>query len=281
MPGITDVPGVEVFGKGRGSFTLPVGFVGEDGKVWKNVILREVTGAEEDLMDDDTVPRYQRNTDVLTACIETIGNVTDKAKIREIVADECKVGKGITSTDRIALMVFLRRTSLGDVYKFERRCPCPRQHLCANRSLDLTSLKMKEIPEARVAKRRVEVTLPRSQKKAILRVMTAKHEADLHGLKITTPDLRSMAIMARVESIDGVGVKGAPGLLAVKALPLEDREYIVSVYNLMEADVDTQVEVHCDHPLCSADFKFPLDLGQTFFSKGEAAGATEAELRWI
>lgn len=282
MPGITDVPGVEVFGKGRGEYELPCGFVDENGKVFKKAILREMTGAEEDMMDDDSIPRHVRTTNVLTECIDQLGNLTDKAKIRDVVADEVKLGKGITSTDRIALMVFLRRTSLGDIYKFERRCPCPRQHLCKNRSLDLRTIDIKPVPEDRVGKRRVEVTLPRSSKKVILRVMTAKSEAPLVALRPTSKDLRSVAITARVESIDGQ-VLDDPRVAIdmVKALTQADREYIRSVYDKMEADVDTSVEVQCDHPMCAAEFSFPLELGQSFFSNGEEDGATEKELRWL
>jgi len=282
MAGITDVPGVEVFGKGRGEFQLPCGFVDENGKVFKNVVLRELTGAEEDMMDDDSVPRHTRTTNVLTACCEQLGTITDKDKIRTLIADEPKVGKGVTSTDRIALMVFLRRISLGDIYKFERRCPCPRQHVCKNRTLDLRTIKMTSVPEDRVGKRRVEVTLPRSGKKAVLRVMTAKSEGALVSLRPTTKDLRSVAITARVESIDGhVLDNPASALEEVKALPQADREFIREVYDKMEADVDTSVEVQCDHPMCAAEFSFPLELGQSFFSNGEEGGVTEKELRWL
>lgn len=282
MPGITDVPGVEVWGQGRGEFELPCGWVDETGKVHRKVILREMTGAEEDMMDDDSVPRTSRTTNVLTACIDELDGVKDKDKIREIISDEGKIGKGVTSTDRIALMVFLRRVSLGDNYKFERRCPCPRQHVCKNRSLDLRTLKITPVPDDRVGKRRVEVTLPRSKKKAVLRVMTAKSEGPLMSLRPTSKDLRSAAITARVEQLDGILLANPKvAIEMVKMLPVEDREYIRSIYDKMEADVDTSVEVQCDHPLCAAEFNFPLDLGQGFFSKGEEGGVTEKELRWL
>ena len=282
MPGIVDVPGVECFGAGRGEYDLPCGWVDEQGKAHKKVVLREMMGTEEDMMDDDSVPRHTRTTNVLTACIDELDGVKDKSRIRDIVADEVKVGKGITSTDRIALMVFLRRVSLGDNYKFERRCPCPRQHLCKNRSLDLRTIEMTPVPDDRVAKRRVEVTLPRSKKKAVLRVMTAKSEGPLVALRPTSKDLRSVAITARVESLDGQ-ILDNPRIAVdiVKALPLDDREFIRSCYDKMEADVDTSVDIQCDHPLCAAEFSFPLDLGQSFFSKGEEDGATEKDLRWL
>jgi hypothetical protein len=281
MPGITDVPGVEVWGKGRGEYTLPCGCVDGQGEVHRKIILREMTGYEEDMMDDDEIPRVQRITDVLAACIEQIGTITDKEMIRQIIADEMPAGHGITSTDRIAAMVFLRRASVGDIYKFQRRCPrCG--HMNKNRTLDLSTIKMTPVPKERVSKRRVEVTLPRTKKKAIVRVMTAKHEDRILQLRPTQKDLRTAAMAARVESIDGSTFPDTQAAMdALKGLPQADRVYIREIYDIMEADVDTAVEVVCDSSVCRAEYEFQLDLGQAFFSNTQGAGVTEKELNWL
>lgn len=284
MPGITDVPGVEVFGRGRGEYTLPCGFVTPDGKVHKKIILRETRGREEDMMDDDSVLRSTRITNVLTACIEQLGPVTDKEQIRLIVSDDMQgIGKGITSTDRIAAMIFLRRTSVGDAYNFERRCPrlgCG--HMNKNKTLDLRTIKMTTVPEERVGKRRVSFTLPRSGKKVTLRVMTAKHEEQLLKLKPTQKELRSAAMCARIESIDDVMFTDpARALEAVKELPQADRNAIRDVYDKIEADVDTSIQIQCDNPICQAEFEFPLDIGQTFFSNPAGDGVALEKLTWL
>ena len=87
---------------------------------------------------------------------------------------------------------------------------------------------------------------------------------------------------ARVESLDGVRLDNPARAIGIlKALPQADRVYIREVYDKMEADVDTSVEVSCDHPACSAEFSFPLDLGQGFFSNAAGSGASESDLNWI
>lgn len=283
MPGITDVQGVEVFGKGRGEFLLPCGFVLPDGQAHKKIVLREVKGREEDMMADEGVLRSTRTTDVLAACTEQLGPITDKDQIRKIIADDLDGGVGITSTDRIAAMIYLRRVSVSDIYRFEK--PCPRigcGHLNKNRTLDLRTIKMTHVPTERVGKRRVKFKLPRSEKLVTLRVMTAKHEEQLFQLRPTQKDVRSAAICGRVEMIDDtLFTDTSLAMAAVRELPLDDRNMIREVFDKMEADVDTQVEVTCDNPICKTDFSFPLDVGQTFFLNLVGVGIDVSKLDWI
>lgn len=269
MPGIVDVPGVEAVGKNRAEFQLPCGAMTPDGKVHKRVILRETTGYEEDILGDDTVIRSTRMSDVLSACVTQIGTVTDKDMIRRMVIDDMPTGGvGITSTDRIAAMIFLRRVSVGDVYKFDRRCPrvgCG--FLNKNKRLDLRTIAMTTVPEDRVGKRRVKFPLPRSGQKATLRVLTAKYEEELFKLRPTQKELASAAMCARIESIGDVTFTDpSRAMTAVKELPQEDRNTIRAVYNKIEADVDTMIQVTCGNPICGAEFEFALDVGQSFFS---------------
>ena len=270
MPGIVDVPGIEVFGKGQAEYSLPCGHVDPMGKVHRSVILRELTGAEEDLMDDDDVPVTERMSRVLAECCLKLGEITDKEIIGKAIRDDLDAGLAITSTDRIAMMIFLRRVSVGDMYKFNRRCPfC--NHLNQNKALDLRMIEITSVPTERAAKRRVEITLPRSKRKAIMRVLTAKHEARLTNLRPQQKDLKSLSILARVEAIEieatlpeeqGGGKKmvmkqlndPVVGLDLIKALPGADRNYMRQVFNAMEADVDTVVEVGCDSRACGAEF---------------------------
>jgi hypothetical protein len=295
MPGIVDVPGVEVWGRGRSEYTLPCGHVDEHGKVHKQVIFRETTGVEEDMMDDDEIAANERMSMILSDCCEKLGDIVDKEAIRRAISDDLPQGKGwpVTSSDRIAMMIFLRRTSVSDVYKFERRCPrCG--HLNRHKTLDLRKLKITEVPEDRAGKRRVEITLPGTGKKAIVRVLTAKTETALTNLRPNQKDLRSAAILARLDSIEvDVPAEGGTkremrritdptyGLKLVKELPQRDRNFLRRVYHKMEADVDTLVEVSCDGRFCTADFAFPLDLGQSFFSNPAEEHVSDEALNWL
>lgn len=295
MPGIVDVPGVKVFGKGTGEYTLPCGYVDPQGVVHKTVLLRELTGNEEDMMDDDDVGITERMSRTLASCCIKLGTVSDKETIEKAISDDLATGLPITSTDRIAMMIYLRRTSLGDSYDFSRRCPVC-NHMNKNKRLDLRTIEMTEVPVERASKRRVEITLPRSKRKAIMRVLTAKHEAKLTGLRPQQKDLKSLSILARVEAIEmetpdpekeGQLVTSMTpltdpkrGLEVIKALNNADRNYMRQVFNAMEADVDTIVEVSCDNRQCGAEFRFPLDMGQAFFLNPAEDVSAEA-LNWL
>jgi len=300
VPGIVDVPGVEIFGKGRGFYDLPCGLITDDGVAHRTVVLREMTGEEEDMMDDDELLVHDRTTGVLAACCEKIGTIDDKTTIREAIGGNLKSGHPLTSADRIAMLIYLRRVSVGDMYHFERRCPrCG--YVNKGKHLDLRQLKISRVPSERVAKRRVKITLPRSGREAVVRVLTGDQEHKITGLRINQKDLRSAAILARLESIsveqpelDGEGkptgkAKMVQQLLdepqrdmaIVKALPALDRDYLRRVYDAMEAEVDTKVEVVCSGRICNAEFSFPLDLGQAFFSNLGAKDVSVEALNWL
>jgi hypothetical protein len=278
MPGVTDIPGIEVHGKGSADYILPVGYVDGSGKVHDHLVLREMTGAEDDMMGNDDLPIGERVSNVLCACIEKLGDVDDKDIIKRAVTDDLEVGLPITEQDRIAAMIFLRRLTIGDLYKFERRCPRCSQ-MAENRATDLRTLKIEkcEHPE----RRRVKLVLPRSKKECVIKVLTAKGSISVARLRPTQKDLKSLALIARVESLDGQPM-GHPqrALQIIKDLPQKDRNYIRQVYNAMEAFVDTEIEVECRNPICNATWKFALDVGQGFFLDLEEKVSAEG-LNWL
>ena len=279
MPGLADIPGVEIHGKGARDFLLPVGYVDTEGKVHDTIILREMTGAEDDMLGNDDLPIGERVSAVLSACTVKLGDVEDRETIRKAISDDLE-GQGlpVTEQDRIAAMIYLRRVSIGDMYKFERRCPrC--STMAENRATDLRELKIGK--SERPAARRVKVTLPRSKKEAIIKVLTAKDAISIGRLRPTQKDLKSLAIAARVEKLDDVPFSDPRlSLRAIKDLPQKDRNYIRQVYNAMETHVETEIDVECRNPLCRATWKFPLDVGQGFFLDLEEKVSEEA-LNWL
>lgn len=264
MPGLTDIPGVEVHGKGARTYTLPVGYVDGEGKVHNEIMLRETTGHEDDMMGNDDLPIGERVNEVLSACTMKLGTVSDPKIIRAAISDDLEVGLPLTEQDRIAAMIYLRRTSIGDLLKFERTCPrCG--GTCKNRVCDLRTLKITPVKDP--TKRRVKIKLPRSGKEAIVKVLTAKGSIQMGTLRPTSKDLMSTVLLCRTESLDGKPLPESPveGLQIIKDLPLADRNMIRKVYNAMEAQVEDRVEVKCKNPTCLMEWDFPLDVGQNFF----------------
>lgn len=278
MPGISDIPGLELHGKGVVDYALPVGYIDPEGKVHRHVTLKEMTGREDDMMGNADLPIGERCSNVLTACIERLGDITDKETIRKAVCDDLDTGLPLTEQDRIAAMIFLRRTSLGDLYKFERDCPrCGKK--AENRAVDLRTLKIDQAENP--DRRRVKIDLPRSGKTAVVKVLTAKGALEIGKLRPDQEDLKSLAILVRVESLDGKPL-GDPmtGLAKIKALPQADRNLIRKVYNAMETFVETDIDVECRNPICRYKWTFPLDVGQGFFLDLEDTVSAEG-LNWL
>ena len=278
MPGVTDIPGIEVHGRGQQDFTLPVGYIDGAGKLQDQIILREMTGAEDDMMGNDDLPIGERVSNVLCACTQKLGDVDDKDIIKRAISDSLEIGLPLTEQDRIAAMIYLRRVSIGDLYKFERRCPRCNQ-MAENRATDLRELKIDKSPHPE--RRRVKLTLPSSKKECVIKVLTAKGSISVARLRPTQKDLKSLALIARVESLDGKPM-GQPqkAMQIIKNLPQKDRNYIRQVYNAMEAFVETEISVECRNPICNANWKFALDVGQGFFLDLEEKVLGE-DLNWL
>jgi len=278
MAGLSDIPGIEIHGKGAMDFTLPVGYIDSAGKLHDQIVLKEMTGVEDDMLGNDDLPIGERVSEVLAACTMKLGDIDDRPTIKRAISDTLESGMPITEQDRIAAMIFLRRTTLGDLYKFERRCPrCG--EMAKNRVSDLRELKIEKSPHP--DKRRVKVTLPRSGKVAVIKVLTAGGAAKMGRLRPSQKDLKSLAIAARLESLDDERVDNPRVALSkIKALPQADRNKLRHVYNAMEAFVETDIEVECRNPICLATWDFPLDVGQGFFLDLEGT-ASEQDLNWL
>ena len=108
-----NIAGVVAYGKGHGEFKLPCGYVDAEEKVHNIVILRELTGEEEDTLDDDNLTTSTRITRILAGCCEKIGDIEDRDLIARAIGDTLKEGEGlpISQADRMALMLFLRRAA--------------------------------------------------------------------------------------------------------------------------------------------------------------------------
>ena len=279
MPGLADIPGIEVHGKGVRDFTLPVGYVDPEGKLHDQIMLREMTGVEDDMLGNDDLPIGERVSNVLSACTVKLGDVEDPEVIRQAISDQLE-GRGLplTEQDRVAAMIFLRRVTIGDIYKFERRCPrC--STMATGRKTDLRELKIEKCPHPE--KRRVKLELPRSGREVIIKVLSAQGAIKVSRLRPTQKDLKSLAILARIESLDGKPL-GDPRVAVkqIQSLPQADRNKIRQAYNAMEAFVETDITVECRNPICGASWDFMLDIGQGFFLDLEGK-ASDAELNWL
>lgn len=280
-----EIPDLQIWGKGSGDFKLPCGYVDAEGTVFNRIYLREMTGVEDDIMDDDELNVSDRITSVLTNCTlkltsESGAVVEDREVIKKAIDDTLDSGGlPFTIPDRMAGLLYLRRLSLGDVYKFDRECPhC--EGMNKKKQVDLRDLKINYCKDP--AKRRVKLPLPKSGKLAILKVLSASGERRIAEMRPSMKDVKSAAIIARLDALDDQPLSGSNSadLDLVKSLPVADRRRIINAFNVMEGSIETEVELSCQRAACGKSWKFDLDLGQVFFSPQDQ-GVSADDLVWM
>ena len=259
---------VPVFGHSSADYTLPCGYVDPDGVVHNNVRIRQMTGVEEEMMANDELIVTDRITEILCSVCERIGDVTDNRLIRAAIEDNKDLPEGalpLTAADRMAMLLFLRITSIGKVYRYDTTCPVC-DHENKDEAIDLSTLKINRVKDP--TKRNAKVKLPRSGVEVVLKILTGKGEQEVAKLAANPKDARTLALMARIEKLGG---KPLPpprlgGLQLVRQMPYQDRIYLRKVFDLMEGAIENEIEVICKKASCQKLYKFPLDLGQVFFS---------------
>jgi hypothetical protein len=272
---------VPVFGHSSEQFKLPCGYVDPEGKVHNVVVMRQMTGVEEDMMANDNLAVPERVNNILRSCCEKIGDVEDRKLVIAALEDNKDLPEGalpVTAADRLAMLLFLRIASVGDTYRYDTKCPhCEKDN--EGNLIDLRTLEIKYVkdPTKRVGK----VKLPRSKVEVELKILTAKGEAEVTRLNPNQANARTLALMARIVTIGGKPVPPHfAGIELVKQMPYQDRIYLRKVFDFMEGSIDTEIEVVCGKPTCEKIYKFALDLGQVFFSP-QGDTVTPDSIEWM
>lgn len=257
-----------------GLFTLPCGFLDATGTLHSDVVVREITGREEDMLTGDKIPDKKKISELLTRCITRLGSLTDKSAIVAAVP-ELLVG------DRVFLMIAIRRTALGDNYPFKDKCPdCEKESLM---SINLGALEISPMPEplkrsfdARLPSRAAllawsdEGEVPAAEKLAptghTLRFRPANGRDEEKFSKVKNEDeALSESLKTRVELLDGK----PPTVEALQTLTFSERAYIRDLFEEADGGVETTIEVSC--PKCDFEYTRELDLGQMGFFFPSAA----------
>lgn len=188
--------------------------------------LREMTGVEEELL---TNPKLIRKgtaiNQVLLNCVVSLdGN--EEPKLNHIL--------DLLSGDRLALLVALRRISLGDDVELELTCNDPQCRHRNTATWNLEDFRAKPYAEARDFK----TTLPRSQKVVHFTHLNGHMELRLAQLKDPSP---SAAMLMRLTSIDGQ----PPNKRVMQQMSLMDRNALRQAMQEVDAGIDTSVYLDC------------------------------------
>ena len=285
---IDDSPGYEPLTVGvpeRGVFKIVGGYLEEfeDGRpsvLHNEVEMRAMSGHEEDLLSNDSVPFFRRMTGILAQCCVRIGTLTSRADIIKAI-------NGLPAGSRQHLLVCLRRTShwrqTKDIYDMNVECPkCEKDSL---HKVDLSRLGLFESPEPR--RRIFEETLPESGQKVVWHITKSEEDEIISAVvkhEGARPELLTWSILIRVKALNGTPIdvraddcvdpsngqlrKPLPSKILelrqfLKNLNTGDRQYLRDRFMEYEPGIDTDLEFVC--PKCRKEFHGTLDLGQRSF----------------
>ena len=237
----------------QGVYELPCGYLDAEGKIHTEVVLREMTGAEEDLLASKQISPSKKFSELISRCVTRIGTVTDRGQISAIVR-QLPIG------DRVFLLFAIRRVTLGDNYPFSDKCPNDSCGIESVYKIDLSVLEVKKMPDP--LKRIYDITLP-SGDTARFRVSTGEDEERVSKFE-KSADAISQSVLMRLEQLNGL----PPTLEAVKAMGWKDRQALRSAWDKVEGGVETEMEMQC--PRCGHEFKRDVQVGLSFFYPSEA-----------
>lgn len=118
-----------------GVVRLPVGFKDEDGVFQSEMVVKEMTGKEQDLLLARSIEPNAKIMQLLMNCTERLGSIV----AAESPAKLAKALKGLTNADRVWALIEIRCLTYGDDFSFEIKCPeCGAK---SKRTVDLRSVK--------------------------------------------------------------------------------------------------------------------------------------------
>jgi hypothetical protein len=261
----------------KGIFNIIGGAIDKDGILHRQFQLRAMTGYEEDILGDRSSEPSVRMNSIMTRCVESIGSITDKQEIAEMV-------KGLSSGSRTDLLIAVRMVSHWhsekDMYSMEIECPFCNQ----KGSYKVSLLDLERFEPENPAIREYKVELPVSKVKASWKVLGFEQDSVLSSLgKISEAEALTYAILMRLASFDGeicdlhpnidfldrnkkrmrLSVQAKKFYSIVKSLTVGDRDFLRSEFFENESSVETDVEVVCDY--CHKEFETFIDVGQPGF----------------
>lgn len=236
------------------AFELEVGYKDEEGNIHKEVVIREITGLDE---ENISKPEVRGNigkliTALLSSVVVSIGDLTQK----ELGKTKWeKIFKKLPMGDRDKIMLEVRKLSNGDEIELDMKCP----H-CKS--------KIKHIVEigADIEDRKLEVdafsipfTLPKGLrnkagdlcKTGSMRLPDGDDQDQLDAIARKNPGQANTTLLARVvHELDGYGKLALSDL---RKMSVRDRDYLIRL--LGESSYGPKFEISFSCPSCSEDIE--------------------------
>ena len=218
----------------------------------KEVKIEYLTSRDEDLL---TTPSFIED-----------GSVLDKLLARKIV-DKDVNPKNLLSGDRSALILFLRTSSYGNMYKVS--VPDPRNGKSFEEEVDLLTLTYKEVSEKPNKAGEFVVEIPMRKKMVSIKLLTSGEE----DLIFKNAEARQEAYQEEVSEFNTMRLKSS----IMEISGNRDRSYIerfvdvmpaLDAYTIRRKLLDISPEVEMKYQFTAPDgykFEAPLSMGIDFF----------------
>ena len=234
-----------------GDCELPTGYLDETGTLFKDAMLREITGEEEDILTSKKMHVQMKMNKILENCVLSIG------PHRQGSSEWSRILKSLTASDRLYLILKIRIVSLGAMFSFKVKCTSEECGKHSNQTVSLEEFMVRGLPNPK--QRTWAGKLPRSGFEYHARVQSG-FEEDVLSRQKDTESLMTMALAVRMVDLNG---KAPVDLKTLKQLGVADRQYLRDDFEKHEGAIENEVDVMCPH--CMHEFKVPIDIGDPSF----------------
>lgn len=248
----------------EGRLCLPGGILGPDGSCLKQVVVRQLTGRDEELLSDR---RYrngaQQVTDFLAAAIERVEGL-ERPVDRDLAAN-------LLIGDRDYLLLRLRQIAVGDVVEQVMHCP---SRTCGEK-VDV-DFRIGEIAVRRLAgvEPFYELRLSRpalnddeGSMRVRLRLPCGRDQEAIEELRDSNPGAANTRLFSRL--VLEIGRRRGMDEETARSLPLGIRREIAAFLAATSPGPDLSIAVLC--PFCGTDMTYPFDLQRFFFDEWRVA----------
>lgn len=232
---------------------LPAGYIYE-GNVQVDAIVREMRGHEEDILASKGSIVVKLNA-IIGNCLVQLGVIGDRLEL-------IRASSAFTAQDRMAVLLAIRRVSLGDFY--DCTVTCPECKVSQHKTLDLKEIEIIPMPDR--MKRVREVTLP-SGTDVTWHVINSDDEEWLTTQRKKKQDQLTLGLLARVDVVGSMALNRdkeyKKAMRVLKDLSMRDRNFLRDRFDKEEGKIDTDVEFSCED--CGHEWQGKMDIGQASF----------------
>ena len=245
---------------GAGVLELPGGVLDRRGQCFKTVVVRPLTGRDEELLADRRYRNAAQQVSEFLAQVLVEVPGLDKPVSRELVS-EMLIG------DRDYLLLRLRQISLGDRVEQVMRCPAPACGQKADVEFLISELPVRRVKAVQpVYEFELSEPLRKDDPKSgrvALRLPTGHDLEAILDCKDVNPAMANTKLFARiVKKLDREPLSEA----VARELSLRTRYEITAFLNKITPGPELRIEVQCPH--CRADMSYPFDLYGFFLPNG-------------